>query len=81
MSKSLKIVLYILVGLFVLYTVIGFLVVSWAITNKLPPMLTEELNRPVSIQGASTFPDAISPADGDPVADESFDDSTGANNV
>ena len=38
MTKNLKIVLFVFVGLFVLYTVLGFLVVPWAITNKLPPM-------------------------------------------
>ena len=56
MSKRLKIVLYIFVGLFVLYTALGFLAVPWAITHKLPPMLTEELNRPVSIQDATFNP-------------------------
>ena len=56
MAKSLRIVLYLFVGLFVLYTVLGFWGVPWAITNKLPPMLTEELNRPVSIQEAAFNP-------------------------
>jgi len=85
MSKSLKIVLYIFVGLFVLYTIIGFLVVPWAITNKLPPMLTEELNRPVSVQEATFNPFlfklqvkgfAIQEEDGSPLAgfDELFVD-------
>jgi len=85
MSKSLKIVLYILVVLLVLYTVMGFLVVPWAITNKLPPMLTEELNRPVTIQEASFNPFlfklqvqgfAIQESDGSPLAgfDELFVD-------
>ncbi len=56
MSKRLKISLFLVVGLFVLYTVLGFVVVPWAITNKLAPMLTEELNRPVSIREASFNP-------------------------
>ncbi len=56
MSKSLKIVLGIVVGLVVLYTLLGFFAVPWAITNKLPVMLTEELNRPVAIQEASFNP-------------------------
>ncbi len=81
MSKKLKIVLYIFVGLFLLYTVLGFLAVPWAITNKLPPMLTEELNRPVSIKEASFNPFlfklqiqgfAIQESDGSPLA--GFDD-------
>ena len=81
MSKALKISLSIVVGLFVLYTVLGFLVVPWAITNKLPPMLTEELNRPVSIKEASFNPFlfklqirgfALQEDDGSPLA--GFDD-------
>ena len=56
MSKSLKIVLFVFVGLFILYTVLGFWAVPWAITNKLSPMLTEELNRPVSIREAAFNP-------------------------
>ncbi len=56
MYKVLKIVLYIVVGLFLLYTVLGFLAVPWAITNKLPVTLSEELNRPVSIKEASFNP-------------------------
>ncbi len=85
MSKTLKILLYIFVGLFVLYTVLGFLVVPWAITNKLPVTLTEELNRPVSIKEASFNPFllklqvqgfAIQESDGSPLAgfDELFVD-------
>jgi uncharacterized protein DUF748 len=85
MSKSLKIVLSIAVGLVVLYTVLGFWAVPWAITNKLPPMLTEELNRPVSIQETAFNPFlfklkvkgfAIQEADGSPLAgfDELFVD-------
>ena len=56
MAKNLKIVLFVFVGLFLLYTVLGFFAVPWAITNKLPPMLTEELDRPVSIQEAAFNP-------------------------
>jgi len=56
MSKSLKILLFVFVGFFVLYTALGFLAVPWAITHKLPQMLTEELNRPVSIQKAAFNP-------------------------
>ncbi len=85
MSKSLRIVLYILVGLIVLYAALGFWGVPWAITNKLPLMATEELNRPVSIQGAAFNPFlfkltvkgfAIQEEDGSPLAgfDELFMD-------
>ncbi len=85
MRKSLKIVLFVCVGLFVLYMAVGFLAVPWAITNKLPPMLTEELDRPVSIQEAAFNPFlfklqvkgfAIQEADGSPLAgfDELFVD-------
>jgi hypothetical protein len=85
MAKSLKIVLFVLVGLFLLYTVLGFLAVPWAITNKLPPMLTEELNRHVSVHEAAFNPIlfklqikgfAIQEADGSPLAgfDELFVD-------
>jgi len=85
MAKCLKIVLGVMVGLFVLYTALGYWAVPWAITNKLPPMLTEELNRPVSIQEAAFNPFlfklkvkgfAIQEADGSPLAgfDELFVD-------
>ena len=85
MAKSLKIILIIGFVLVVLYTVLGFWAVPWAITNKLPPMLTEELNRPVSIQEATFNPFlfklkvkgfAIQEADGSPLAgfDELFVD-------
>ena len=85
MGKSLKIVLICAVGLVLLYTVLGFWGVPWAIINKLPPMLTEELNRPVSIQEAAFNPFlfklkvkgfAIQEADGSPLAgfDELFVD-------
>ena len=56
MGKSLKIVLFVLMGLFLLYTAMGFWGVPWAITNKLAPILTEKLNRPVSIQEAEFNP-------------------------
>jgi uncharacterized protein involved in outer membrane biogenesis len=56
MAKSLKIILFVFIGLFVLYAALGFWVVPWAITQKLPPILTEELNRPVSIQEATFNP-------------------------
>ena len=92
MSKGLKIVLFVFFGLFVLYTVLGFLAVPWAITNKLPPMLTEELNRPVSIQEASFNPFlfklqvkgfAIQESDGSPLAgfDELFVDFEGLSSI
>ncbi|MEX0830545.1 MAG: DUF748 domain-containing protein, partial [Nitrospirales bacterium] len=85
MSKSLKIVLFVCVGLFVLYTALGFLAVPWAITNKLPSLLTEELNRHVSVQEAAFNPwlfklqvkgFAIQGPDGSPLAgfDELFVD-------
>ena len=77
MRKSFKILLIVCVGLFVLYTGLGFLAVPWAITNKLPPILTEELNRPVAIQEAAFNPFlfklqikgfAIEESDGSPLA-------------
>jgi len=85
MAKYLKIVLGVMVGLFVLYTALGYWGVPWAITNKLPPMLIEGLNRPVSIEEAAFNPFlfklkvkgfAIQEADGSPLAgfDELFVD-------
>lgn len=50
MKKSGKILLYILLGLFLLYSLVGYLVVPWAITTKVPAMLSEQLSRPVAIQ-------------------------------
>ena len=85
MAKYLKIVFGVIVGLFVLYAALGYWGVPWAITNKLPPMLTEAVNRPVSIQEAAFNPFlfklkvkgfAIQEADGSPLAgfDELFVD-------
>lgn len=50
MKKPVKILLLILFGLFLLYTLAGFVVIPWAITTKLPPMLSEQLGRPVAIR-------------------------------
>ncbi len=85
MAKSLKIVLFVFVGLLILYTALGFFGVPWAITNKLPPILADELNRPVTIEKASFNPFlfklrvkglAIQEVDGSPLAgfDELFVD-------
>ena len=56
MPKSLKILLMVMVGLVLLYTAIGFWGVPWAITHKLPQVLTEELHRPVAIREAAFNP-------------------------
>ncbi len=56
MKKVFKIFLVVGVALFLLYIALGFWGVPWVITNKLPAMLTEELNRPVTIQEASFNP-------------------------
>ncbi len=40
----------------VLYTLVGFFGVPWGITTKLPPLLEEELGRPVSITDAKFNP-------------------------
>ena len=45
-----------LTGLAVLYTVIGFFVIPWAITTKLPPKLSAQLHRPVLIKDARFNP-------------------------
>ncbi|GJL58939.1 MAG: ATPase [Nitrospirales bacterium] len=50
MKKNGKILLLIFLGLLLLYTVVGFLVIPWAITTKVPPRLSEQLGRPVAIQ-------------------------------
>ncbi|MCB9776235.1 MAG: DUF748 domain-containing protein [Nitrospiraceae bacterium] len=50
MKKSGKILFFIFLGLFLLYIFVGYLVVPWAITTKVPPMLSEQLGRPVVIQ-------------------------------
>ncbi|GJL69799.1 MAG: ATPase [Nitrospirales bacterium] len=56
MRKTGKILLLILPGLFILYTLVGFLVVPWAITTKVPLRLSEQLSRPVAIQEAGFNP-------------------------
>ncbi len=56
MKKSGKILLFILLGLFLLYTLVGYLVIPWAITTKGPPILSEQLGRPVAIQEARFNP-------------------------
>ncbi|MGP0594850.1 DUF748 domain-containing protein [Nitrospira sp. T9] len=50
MKKNGKILLCILLGLFLLYTLVGYLGIPWAITTKVPPRLSEQLGRPVAIQ-------------------------------
>ncbi len=81
MAKGLKFVFLGSLGLVVLYTILGFLAVPWAIINKLPAILTEQLNRSVSIQTATFNPFlftlqvngfAIQETDGSPLA--GFDD-------
>src|SRR5680860_180743 len=56
MTKTLKIFLFVLFGLMALYTVVGFLVIPWVITTKVPPRLSEQLGRPVAIQEARFNP-------------------------
>jgi uncharacterized protein DUF748 len=56
MKKNGKILLYVLLGLFLLYTLVGYLVIPWAITTKVPPRLSEQLGRPVAIQEAEFNP-------------------------
>ncbi len=56
MSKALKILLFVLFGLMVFYSLVGFLVIPWAITTKVPPRLSEQLGRPVAIQEARFNP-------------------------
>ncbi|WP_342348818.1 DUF748 domain-containing protein [uncultured Nitrospira sp.] len=56
MPKALKISLFVLFGLMVFYSLVGFLVVPWAITTKVPPRLSEQLGRPVTIQEARFNP-------------------------
>jgi len=46
----------VLFGLMVFYSLVGFLVIPWAITTKLPPMLSEQLGWPVTIQEARFNP-------------------------
>lgn len=56
MSKILKIFLIGVAGFFVLYAVVGFWGVPWAITTQLPPRMSEQLARPVTIQEARFNP-------------------------
>ncbi len=56
MMKMVKIFLFTVLGLLVLYTLVGFWVVPWAITTQLPPMLSEQLGQPVLIKDASFNP-------------------------
>lgn len=56
MPKALKIFLFVLFGLIVFYSLVGFLVIPWAITTKVPPRLSEQLGRPVTIQEARFNP-------------------------
>jgi Domain of Unknown Function (DUF748) len=56
MTKALKIFLSVLFGLMVFYTVVGFWVIPWVITTKVPPRLSEQLGRPVSIKDARFNP-------------------------
>ncbi len=81
MTKGLKILLIVCGGMFLLYAGLGFFAVPWAIIHKLPPMLTETLNRPVSIREATFNPFlfklqvkgfAIEESDGSPLG--GFDD-------
>jgi hypothetical protein len=56
MIKTVKIILFTVLGLVVLYTLIGFWVIPWVIKTKLPPRLSEQLHRPVSIKDARFNP-------------------------
>ncbi|MDR4494478.1 MAG: DUF748 domain-containing protein [Nitrospirales bacterium] len=56
MTKGLKIFLMMATGFFVLYAVVGFWGIPWAITNQLPPKLSEQLSRSVTIQEARFNP-------------------------
>ena len=56
MKKTGKIILLTILGLVVLYALIGFLVIPWVIKTKVPPKLSEQLHRPVSIKDASFNP-------------------------
>ncbi len=56
MRRPLKIILVVLVSLVLLYTVVGFFVIPWAIKTQLPPQLQEQLQRQVSIQDAKFNP-------------------------
>jgi len=56
MKKTGKIILFTILGLVVLYALIGFLVIPWAITTEVPSKLSELLHRPVSIKDARFNP-------------------------
>ncbi len=56
MSKTLKYLLFIVIGFFVLYTLVGFIAIPWAIKTQLPPKLSETLQRQVFIREASFNP-------------------------
>ncbi len=56
MTKTVKIILFTVLGLVVLYALIGFWVIPWMIKTKLPPRLSEQLHRPVSIKDARFNP-------------------------
>ncbi len=56
MKKTAKIFLLIFLGLFLLYSLMGFWVIPWVITTKGPPMFSEQLGRPVTIQEARFNP-------------------------
>lgn len=56
MKKKVKIILFIILGLVVLYALVGFWVVPWVITTKLPHRLSEQLHRPVLIEDARFNP-------------------------
>jgi hypothetical protein len=56
MIKTVKIILFSVLGLVVLYALIGFWVIPWMIKTKLPPRLSEQLHRPVSIKDARFNP-------------------------
>ena len=54
--KAVKIFLITVLVLLVLYTLVGFWGVPWAITTQLPPKLSEQLGQPVLIKDASFNP-------------------------
>jgi len=56
MMKAVKIFLITVLGLLVLYTLVGFWGVPWAITTQLPPKLSEQLGQPVLIKDARFNP-------------------------
>ena len=56
MKKTVKIGSFTVFGLLVLYSLVGFLVIPWAITTKVPPKLSERLHRPVLIKDAHFNP-------------------------